>query len=97
MAATAALVAPAVPALEGLISRPLPPAELVARLARAGLDLVPRRPDAALLSRTCKVSPYSQTLDMSSPRGWRAPAWTWCRGAPMPLCCRAHVRYHPEP
>ena len=66
MAATAALVAPALPALESLIRRPLPPAELVARLARAGLDLVPRRPDAVLLSRTCKVFPYSQTLDMSS-------------------------------
>lgn len=56
-AATAALVAPALPALESLISHPLPPTELLARLARAGLDLVPRRPDAALLSRACKVSP----------------------------------------
>ena len=55
--ATAALVAPALPAMESLISLSLPPAELVARLARAGLDLVPRRPDAALLSRTCKVPP----------------------------------------
>ena len=58
-AATAALAAPALPALETLIGLPLPPAELLARLARSGLDLVPRRPDAALLSRTCKVRPWT--------------------------------------
>lgn len=56
-AASVALVAPEHPALGSLIGQPLPPAKLLVRLARCGLDLMPRRSDAALLSRTSKACP----------------------------------------
>ena len=56
-AAGVALVAPEHPALVSLIGQPMSPAELLVRLARCGLDLMPRRSDAALLSRTSKASP----------------------------------------
>ena len=80
-ASTAALVSPALPALESLIGLPLPPAELLAQLARAGLDLVPRQPDAALLSRACKVRP-------------RKPSIHVC--VRMPRSCRARARCDPK-
>lgn len=55
IAGAAALAKPCPPQLQGLADGALPPAELLARLARCGLDLRPRRADAALVPRAPKV------------------------------------------
>ena len=68
-AASVALVAPEHPALRSLIGQPMPPAELLVRLARCGLDLMPRRSDAALLPRTTKACPV-QTLSLRHRSTW---------------------------
>jgi hypothetical protein len=54
-AGAAALAEPRPMQLQGLADGGLPPAELLARLARCGLDLRPRRADAALVARGPKV------------------------------------------
>ncbi len=49
------LAEPRPPQLQGLADSALPPAELLARLARCGLDLRPRGADAALVASALKV------------------------------------------